>query len=348
MPGPLEGVKIVEMAGIGPAPFGCYLLAGLGAAVTRIEAGGRAAAFLPLDPATNPDVVMRAIREIDLKSDDGRAEAISLIDDADVLVEGFRPGVMERLGLGPEPMLDRNPRLVFARMTGYGQTGPMSKRAGHDLNYIATSGVLSLIGREGAAPTPPLNLVGDYAGGSMVMVMGILAALFERERTGQGKVIDISMVEGSAMVATPIFAMMAAGLWDGDRHGTNLLDTGCPFYDTYETADGKFVAVAPLEPQFFANLVDTLHLGDGWKSKQYDRSRWPELRLRLETIFLSRPRDEWSELFADIDACVTPVLTPDEAARNDHNTARQSFADISGKHMPRLAPRFQVRRDHDG
>ena len=226
---PLTGLKIVEMAGLGPAPFACYLLAGLGADVTRIEAKGRDAVFLPLDPQTNPDVLYRQVRTLDLKDDDDRHQATALISDADVLVEGFRPGVMERLGLGPDTMLEANPRLVYARMTGYGQSGPMSDRAGHDLNYIAMSGVLSMIGRRDAPPVPPLNLVGDYGGGTMVLIMGILSALYARQQTGKGRIIDTAMVEGSAMLATPIFSFMASGLWQGGERGKNLLDSGCPF-----------------------------------------------------------------------------------------------------------------------
>ncbi len=337
---PLEGLTVVEMAGLGPAPFACYLLAGLGARVIRIEAKGRAPVFLPLDPTTNPDVLMRDIRQLDLKSDDDRKAAIELIAEADVLVEGFRPGVMERLGLGPEAMLEANARLVYARMTGYGQDGPMANIAGHDLNYIAMSGVLSMIGRRDDKPTPPLNLVGDYGGGSMVLIMGILAALFARQQTGKGQVVDTAMVEGSAMLATPIFSFMASGMWRGGERGSNLLDTGCPFYDTYETADGRYVAVAPLEPQFFAELVDRLELDKGWVKRQYERDAWEELRSLLTEIFRRRSRDEWADTFAGSDACVTPVLTPDEAAQHPHNRHRDSFQDFSGNPMPIVAPKF--------
>ncbi|MEX3011925.1 CaiB/BaiF CoA transferase family protein [Hoeflea sp. TYP-13] len=337
---PLNGLKLVEMAGLGPAPFACYLLAGLGAEVTRIEAKGRSAVFLPLDPQTNPDVLYRNICELDLKSDEDRNAALALIQEADVLVEGFRPGVMERLGLGPDEMLQANPRLIYARMTGYGQSGPMSDRAGHDLNYISMSGVLSMIGRKDSGPVPPLNLVGDYGGGTMVLIMGILSALYAREQTGKGQVIDTSMVEGSAMLATPIFSFMASGMWRGGERGQNLLDTGCPFYDTYETADGRHVAVAPLEPQFFAALIEGLDLDRGWTQKQYDRECWDELRDLLKATFLTKSRDEWAAVFAASDACVTPVLTPQEAAIHKHNTARQSFDTVAGHIMPGLAPKF--------
>ncbi|MCP4318790.1 MAG: CoA transferase [Hyphomicrobiales bacterium] len=337
---PLHGLKIVEMAGLGPAPFGCYLLVGLGAEVTRIEAKGRAAVFLPLDPHTNPDVLYRNVQTLDLKSDGDRQEALTLICAADVLVEGFRPGVMERLGLGPDDMLQANPGLVYARMTGYGQNGPMSDRAGHDLNYISMSGVLSMIGRKDSPPVPPLNLIGDYGGGTMVLIMGILSALYARQQTGKGRVIDASMVEGSAMLATPIFSFMASGMWQGGERGQNLLDSGCPFYDTYETSDGLHVAVAPLEPQFFAALLKGLSLDDGWAQKQYDRESWEELRALLKSTFLTKTRDEWAELFATTDACVTPVLTPKEAAIHKHNAARQSFDTVAGHIMPGLAPKF--------
>lgn len=340
---PLEGLTVIEMAGLGPVPFACYMLAGLGARVTRIEASGRDAVFLPLDPQTNPDTSMRDVRRLDLKSDDGRRQAMDLIAAADVLIEGFRPGVMERLGLGPGETMQTNPRLIYARMTGYGQNGPMAARAGHDLNYIALSGVLSMIGRKDAGPTPPLNLIGDYGGGSMVVIMGILAALFARQTSGCGQIIDAAMVEGSAMLATPIFSFMASSLWKGDQRGANLLDGGCPFYDTYETADGGHVAVAPLEPQFFAILIETLGLDEGWAGRQYDRSAWTELREVLTATFRSKTREEWAEIFADCDACVTPVLTPLEAPLHPHNTARGCFYDVSGHHMPKIAPRFSSR-----
>ena len=340
MKGPLDGIKIVEMAGIGPAPFACYLLAGLGAEVTRIQSAGRASTFLNLKPETNPDILMREVHDIDLKSPDGHDEAMRLIEAADVLVEGFRPGVMERLGLGPEPVREVNPGLIYARMTGYGQDGPMAMTAGHDLNYIAMSGVLSLIGRKSAPPTPPLNLVGDYAGGSMMLVTGVLATLFERVRTGRGQVIDAAMVEGSALLATPIFSFIASGMWNVGTRGENLLDSGSPFYDCYETADGKFVAVAPLEPQFFANLVDTLGFDAEWKTAQYDRTRWEELRRLLAETFREKTRDEWEAVFAGIDACVTPVLSPEEAASHPHNRARNTFSSESGV-MPGPAPKFK-------
>lgn len=344
---PLEGLTVVEMAGLGPAPFACYLLAGLGANVTRIEAHGRAAVFLPRDPQTNPDEMMRDVRELDLKSDDGRSQAIKLISTADVLIEGYRPGVMERLGLGPDEALRANPRLIYARMTGYGQSGPMSNRAGHDLNYIALSGVLSMIGDKDKGPIPPLNLVGDYGGGAMVMLMGILAALFARQTSGKGKIIDAAMVEGSALLALPVFSFMASGHWDGGKRGDNLLDGGCPFYATYETADGAYVAVAPLEPRFFAVLIDMLGLEKDWAGRQYDRAGWKELRGILTATFRQKSRDEWAELFADCDACVTPVLTPQEAPLHPHNVARASFHDVSGHPMPQMAPKFSNRSKTD-
>lgn len=331
------------MAGLGPVPFACYLLAGLGAHVTRIEASGRAALFLPLDPQTNPDALMRDVRQLDLKTDDGHSQAMDFIAGADVLIEGFRPGVMERLGLGPGDTMQTNPRLIYARMTGYGQSGPMAARAGHDLNYIALSGVLSMIGREEHGPTPPLNLIGDYGGGSMVVIMGILAALFARQTSGHGQIVDAAMVEGSAMLATPIFSFMASGLWQGDHRGANLLDGGCPFYDTYETADGRYMAVAPLEPQFFAILVETLGLDESWAGRQYDRSAWAELREILAVTFRCKTRDEWAGIFAESDACVTPVLTPREAPLHPHNVARSGFHDVGGHQMPKIAPNFSDR-----
>lgn len=342
---PLEGLTVIEMAGLGPVPFACYMLAGLGAHVTRIEASGRDPVFLPLDPQTNPDTSMRDVRRLDLKTDDGRRQAMDLIAEADVLIEGFRPGVMERLGLGPGDTKQTNPRLIFARMTGYGQSGPMAACAGHDLNYIALSGVLAMIGREDAGPTPPLNLIGDYGGGSMVVIMGILSALYARQSSGRGQVIDAAMVEGSAMLATPIFSFMASDLWHGDQRGANLLDGGCPFYDTYETADGRHMAVAPLEPQFFAILIETLGLDGNWTGRQYDRSSWAELREILTSTFRRKTRDEWAGIFADCDACVTPVLTPLEAPLHPHNAARGGFRDVGGHQMPNIAPRFSDQPD---
>ena len=340
MTAPLQGLKIIEMAGLGPTPLACYLLASLGADVTRIEARGRDPVFLPLDPRSNPDKLNRTILELDLKAEADREEAIELIAGADVLVEGFRPGAMERLGLGPDEMMALNDRLIYARMTGYGQDGPMAQRAGHDLNYIAMSGVLSMIGRADQPPTPPLNLVGDYGGGTMVLIMGILSSLYARQSTGRGAVIDAAMLEGSAMLAAPIFSFMASNLWQADARGHNLLDSGCPFYDTYETADGRYVAIAPLEPHFFAALVETLDLDPGWNDLQYERNFWPELRTLLAQTFRSRSRDEWAEIFSDNDACVTPVLTPQEAANHPHNRHRESFMELAGQVMPKTAPRF--------
>ncbi|MEM6462288.1 MAG: CaiB/BaiF CoA-transferase family protein [Pseudomonadota bacterium] len=340
MASPLNGLKIIEMAGLGPAPFAGYLLAGLGADVTRIEAKGREPVFLPLDPETNSDVLNKSVQKLDLKTDEDRREAETMIAGADVLVEGFRPGVMERLGLGPAEMLAANPRLVYARMTGYGQTGPMAQSAGHDLNYIAMSGVLSMIGRPETPPVPPLNLIGDYGGGTMVLIMGVLSALYARSQTGKGQVIDAAMVEGSAMLATPIFSLMASGAWQVGTRGSNLLDGGYPFYDTYETSDGLYMAVASLEPQFFDLLVDGLGLDPTWKKRQYDRDGWEELRIVLKNTFLTGTRDHWTALFADTDACVTPVLKPEEAARHEHSTDRQSFENIAGHIMPRVAPKF--------
>lgn len=340
---PLEGLTVIEMAGLGPAPFACYLLAGLGAHVTRIEASSRAAVFLPLDPQTNPDEMMRDVHCLDLKSDDGRSQAMGLISAADVLIEGYRPGVMERLGLGPEDTMHANPRLIYARMTGYGQSGPLAGRAGHDLNYIALSGVLSMIGPKDDRPVPPLNLIGDYGGGTMVVIMGILSALFARQTTGEGQIIDAAMVEGSAMLATPIFSFMASGLWQGGIRGDNLLDGGCPFYDTYETADGGYLAVAPLEPQFFAVLINVLGLDEGWTERQYDKDSWEELRGVLAAKFLEKNRDEWAEIFDGCDACVTPVLTPQEAPLHPNNVARSTFQDVAGHTLPQIAPKFSKR-----
>lgn len=337
--GPLAGTTVIEMAGLGPAPLACLMLAEMGADVVRIERMHSGRAFLDLPPAYDLDRHGRAILRIDLKRIEGIETVLRLADRADVLVEGFRPGVMERLGLGPEIVAARNPRLVYGRMTGFGQSGPLAERAGHDLTYLAYSGALHAIGPRGQKPVPPLNLVADYGGGTMFLVTGILAALLERTRSGKGQVVDAAMVEGVAMLSAPTHAYMAAGHWH-DRRGDNLLDGGAPFYDTYQTEDGRHVAVACLEPQFFAEFARLLPLDQRFVAAQYDRSQWEEMRKAISERLLTRTRDEWVELFEASDACVAPVLSLAEAPNHAHNRARQTFAEAGGLTRPTPAPRL--------
>ncbi|MBI0434459.1 CaiB/BaiF CoA-transferase family protein [Roseomonas sp. KE0001] len=337
--GPLAGLCVVEMAGIGPGPLAAMLLADLGAEVTRIDRPAPPARLMPLGPAE--DMVGRGRREValDLKSPTGVAAALDLIGGADALIEGFRPGVMERLGLGPEPCLARNPRLVYGRMTGWGQDGPLAQAAGHDLNYLSLTGLLAAIGRPGERPVPPLNLVADYGGGAMFLVMGLLAALLERERSGQGQVVDAAMTDGAAALATAFYGLRAAGRWSLAR-GDNLLDGGAPFYDTYETADGRHLAVACLEAPFFAEMARRIGLDARFVERQRDRAIWPEMRAEMTRIFLRRSRAEWVALLEGSDACVTGVLDMDEAPHHPHNRARGLFQDRLGHPCPAPAPRF--------
>jgi alpha-methylacyl-CoA racemase len=329
-------VSIVEFASLAPAPFGVMVLADLGADVVRID---RAAAVDT--PGALPDPLGRSRRSIglDLKHPDGLAVALRLVEAADVAVEGWRPGVAERLGVGPDACFARNPRLVYGRMTGWGQEGPLAAEAGHDIDYLAVAGVLEPIGRAGGPPTPPLNLVADFGGGGMVLAAGILAALLERERSGRGQVVDAAMVEGAALLTTMLHGYRAAGMWEAER-GANLLDSGAPFYDVYETADGRYVAVGALEPQFFAALLDGLGIDRSEVPAQYDRSGWAPLRERMAAVFRTRARDEWAGHFAGTDACVAPVLDPGEAPGHPHLRARESFVEVGGAMVPGPAPRF--------
>jgi alpha-methylacyl-CoA racemase len=337
--GPLEGLRIVEMAGLGPVPLAGLILAEMGARVLRIERKDAARAFLDLPPAFDLDRHGRDVVQVDLKSAEGTALALRLIGEADCLIEGFRPGVMERLGLGPEVAMARNPRLVYGRMTGFGQTGPLAGRAGHDLTYLALTGILHAIGHEGGRPVPPLNLVADYGGGTMFLVTGLLAALVRRSISGRGQVIDAAMMEGAAMLAAPYAGFMASGMWQ-DRRGANLLDSGAPFYDTYETADGRHVAVACLEPQFFAEFARLLPLPGDLARRQYDRSCWPQLRTAIAERFKAHARDHWQSVFESSDACVAPVLNFAEARSHAQAVARGSYAQRDGLDRPVPAPRF--------
>ncbi|MFC0453187.1 CaiB/BaiF CoA transferase family protein [Rhodococcus jostii] len=338
MTGPLDGLRVVELAGIGPGSHACMLLADLGADVVRVER--RAAAGAP-GIGIERDATLRGRHtvEADLKNDDDRASLLELIDHADVLVEGFRPGVTERLGLGPDHCLSRNQALIYARMTGWGQDGPLADRAGHDINYISLTGILDNIGRTGERPVPPLTLVGDFGGGSMFLVVGVLAALWERERSGLGQVVDAAMVDGVGVLAQMMWSMRGNGTWSTGR-GENLLDGSYPFYDTYVCGDGRHVAVGAIEPQFYAELIDGLMLDPNRLPGQWERDRWTELRAEFEIAFKSRTRDEWAQAFADTDACVTPVLTYDEALGHPHLVARKTFGSIGAVDQPMPAPRF--------
>jgi alpha-methylacyl-CoA racemase len=335
--GPLRGVRVIEIASLAPAPFGCMILADLGADVLRVDRAERCGpgARVPADPLS------RGRRSIGLNlKDQGAVEILlRLTEEADVLVEGFRPGVAERLGFGPEVCAARNPRLIFARMTGWGQDGPLAPTAGHDIDYIAISGALGPIGRAGEGPVPPLNLLGDFGGGGMLLAMGILAALVERGISGTGQVIDAAMVDGSALLTSFLYGLLATGGWQ-DRRGSNLLDGGAPFYDTYACADGGYVAVGALEPQFYAALLAGLGLADAGLPPQHDRAGWPVLRERFAAAFASRTRDAWAQVFAGTDACVLPVLSLAEAPVHPHAAARSAFVEVGGIVQPAPAPRF--------
>jgi alpha-methylacyl-CoA racemase len=341
VPGPLVGLRVIELAGIGPGPHAAMLLADLGADVVRIE---RPPGGLQLAPGA-VDHLLRGRRSValNLKEPAGRETALRLVERADVLIEGLRPGVTERLGVGPAECHARNPRLVYARMTGWGQDGPLAERAGHDINYIALSGVLHAIGNAGGKPVPPLNLVGDFGGGSMFLVAGVLAALWERERSGAGQVIDVAMVDGVSVLAQMFWSFRACGLWS-DQRGSNLLDSGTPFYDTYACADGRYVAVGALEPQFYAALLAGLGLTQEDLPRQWDQAGWPVLRQRFTDAFASRRRDEWVAVFEGTDACVTPVLSFAEVPAHPHIAARGTIVALGGVPQATPAPRFSRTR----
>ncbi len=337
--GPLAGLRVLEFEAIGPAPFGAMMLADMGADVLLVDRPGDAR--LGLDRERWYDVMLRGRRSVtlDLKSTRGPEAALLLAERADVLIEGFRPGVMERLGLGPEVLLARNPRLVYGRMTGWGQHGPLADRAGHDINYIALTGALHAIGRAGEAPVPPLNLVGDFGGGGMLLAFGIACAVIEARSSGRGQVVDAAMVDGASLLSTMFAGMLAARRWSEVR-GTNLLDSGAPWYDTYATKDGRFVAIGALEPKFYAELLVRLGLADAALPGQHDRPRWPELRAAFARAFAARTRDEWCAVFEGSDACFAPVLTFSEARAHPHAAARNAFVTIGDIEQPAPAPRF--------
>ena len=340
MSGPLEGVRIVEIAGIGPGPFAAMMLSDMGAEVLRVDrpsTGGQP------DPTTRPpgDPLNRGRRSVavDLKHPEGAATVLRLAEGAQGFLEGFRPGVAERLGIGPEPALARNPRLVYGRMTGWGQEGPYAGAAGHDINYIALAGALYPIGRAGGPPVPPLNLVGDFGGGGMLLAFGMVCALMEAARSGTGQVVDAAMVDGAASLTTMVHGLRAMGVWSDER-GTNLLDSGAPFYDVYETADGGYVAIGAIEPQFYAELLARTGLAEEDLPAQMDRASWPTTKEAMAKVFRTRTRDEWCEAMEGTDVCFAPVLAPGEAPDHPHNRARAGFVEVAGVTQPAPAPRF--------
>ncbi len=340
--GPLQGVRVIEIAGIGPGPFAAMMLSDMGAEVLRIDRASsvRSGASGPGAPPSG-DLLNRGRKSvgIDLKHPDGIEAMLRLVEKADVLTEGFRPGVMERLGLGPEVCLERNPRLVYGRMTGWGQDGPMAHASGHDINYIALAGALHAIGRKGERPLPPLNLVGDFGGGGMLLAFGVVCALVERATSGKGQVVDAAMVDGAAVLMTMMHAMRHAGVWSDER-GTNLLDTGSHFYEVYETKDGKYVSIGSIEPQFYAELIEKTGLEGETLPKQMDAKQWPAMQERLTGIFKSKTRDEWCEIMEGSDVCFAPVLSMGEAYEHPHNVQRGTFKEAFGKAQPNPAPRF--------
>jgi alpha-methylacyl-CoA racemase len=339
MPGPLEGVKIIEIAGIGPGPFCAMMLADMGADVIRVDRAQNAMGGSPDEPPA--DLLNRGRRSVavDLKHPDGVETVLALLESADALIEGFRPGVMERLGLGPDAALARNPKLVYGRMTGWGQDGPYAPTAGHDINYIALAGALDPIGRRGEGPVPPLNLVGDFGGGGMLLAYGLVCGILSARTTGTGQVIDAAMVDGAAVLTTMFHSFRAMGMWE-DARGSNLLDTGAHFYDVYETADGKYVSIGSIEPQFYAELVRLTGLEGEELPWQHDRAHWPELKERMAAIFKEKTREEWCELMEGTDVCFAPVLSLAEAPEHPHNVQRGTFVEVAGVVQPAPAPRF--------
>ncbi len=338
MPGPLSGYRIIEFAGIGPAPFAGMMFSDMGADVIRIDRAHGTAA----NGAGHP-VVARGRRSIvvDLKCPEGIETVLRLVASADALIEGFRPGVMERLGLGPDVCTQRNERLVFGRMTGWGQRGPYAKTAGHDINYIALAGALAHFGRAGEVPVPPINLVGDFGGGGMLLAFGVVCALLEAQRSGHGQVVDAAMVDGTALLMTMCWGMSAQGTFDQNAPGTNLLDTGAPFYDVYRCADGKFVTFGSVEGQFYAEFLQRVGLSDDADfASQYDRTTWPQRKQRLTALFASKSQREWCDLLEYTDVCFAPVLTMDEASAHPHNVERGTFVEFDGVMQPTPAPRM--------
>ncbi len=343
MAGPLTGYRIIEIAGIGPGPFAAMLLADMGAEVIRVDRAQAVRDGAADDSTPSGDLLTRGRSSIgiDLKNPDGIETLLKLVEKADALIEGFRPGVMERLGVGPDDCFARNSKLVFGRMTGWGQEGPYAQAAGHDINYIALAGVLAHIGRAGQGPVPPLNLVGDFGGGGMFLAFGVVCALLESQRSGVGQIVDAAMVDGAALLMTMFHSFRATPLFDEQHRGTGLLDTGAPFYDVYECADGQYVSFGSIEPQFYAELLRLTGLTDDPEfSKQMDRTGWPHLKERLAALVRTKSRAEWCALMEHTDVCFAPVLTMSEAYRHPHNVARQTFVEVAGTMQPAPAPRF--------
>nr|MBA3288750.1 CoA transferase [Acidimicrobiia bacterium] len=341
MSGPLDGYRVVELAGIGPGPFAGMMLADMGAEVLRVDRAQAVRAPAPDRPSA--DILARGRRSIgvDLKHPDGVAAVLDLVAAADALIEGFRPGVTERLGLGPEVCLARNERLVYGRMTGWGQDGPLARVAGHDINYISLAGALAHFGRAGEGPVPPMNMVGDFGGGGMLLAFGVVCALLEAQRSGKGQVIDAAMVDGTALLMTMFWSMREMGQFDEHARGGNMLDTGAHFYDVYRCADGEYVSIGSIEGPFYAELLRLTGLdGDEEFARQYDRANWPHLKARLAEIIATRTRDEWTALMEGTDVCFAPVLRMSEAAAHPHNVARSTFVELGGVVQPAPGPRF--------
>ena len=342
MAGPLAGMKVVEMVGIGPCPFAAMMLADMGAQVIRIDRKAVPGAPNPYPIlGTRYDVMARGrdVLALDLKQEGARELVLELVEGADILVEGFRPGVMERLGLDPDACLARNPRLVYGRVTGWGQDGPLAQSAGHDINYIALTGMLAAMGRPGQPPDPPLNLVGDFGGGGMMLAFGVVCAALEAKTSGKGQVVDAAMVDGAATLGAMVYGMRAAGAWSNKR-GANMLDGGAHFYGTYACADGKFVSIGAIEPQFYRHLMAVAGIDDPAFAKQNDPAMWPELREKLAAVIRQRTRDEWCMLLEGSEACFAPVLDIDEAPAHPHNRARGTYIEVDGVPQPAPAPRF--------
>ena len=340
MPGPLDGLRIIEFAGLGPGPFACMMLADHGATVIRIERPGGTQGGPESDAST--DILLRSRKRIaiDMKTDSGKAVLRDLIATADGLIEGFRPGVMERLGLGPDDMLNLNPKLVYGRMTGWGQTGPYAQMAGHDINYIALSGALHAFGRKGEKPTPPINMMGDFGGGAMMLAFGMVSALLHVQRGGTGTVIDAAMTDGSALLMSMIYSFHGQRWWKDER-GVNMLDTGAHFYDVYETRDGKFISLGPIEPQFYAKMLELTGLaGDPDMVAQNDPQKWDDMRDKLAKVIAAKTRDEWDGIMVGSDACYAPILSLTEAPDHPHNRSRDTFVTAGGVRQPTPAPRY--------
>jgi len=332
--GPLAGLRVVEFQGIGPGPFAAMLLSDMGADVIRIDRkGGRTPGKGEITYRGRPAVAL------DMKKPEGVEAALKLIDQADALIEGFRPGVMERLGVGPDICLKRNPKLVYGRMTGWGQEGPLANAAGHDINYIALTGALHGIGHAGSKPVPPLNLVGDFGGGALYLAFGVVCGLVEARKSGKGQVVDTAMTDGSASLMAMFYGMSSTGMWT-DKRGVNLLDSGAHFYDTYETKDGKYIALGSIEPQFYRELIEKTRISDPSFEAQMDRNAWPSLKEKLSAVIKTKTRDEWDEIMLGSDVCYAPVLTLSEAPKHPHNIARKTFIEVEGVTQPSPAPRF--------